>query len=480
MSIPASPNATLSLVRKSKLVAEDRLRRYLARLEPHILDTLAPHELLDRFVDDGLLTPFQADQLSQGRYQGFVLGDYRIQSRIGRGGMGQVFLAEQMNTGRRVAVKVLHKSADQTPFARERFVREALASTKLAHPNIVQVYDASPDSDPPYLVMEYIDGISLQAAVAQFGPLDFAEAAECGRQIALGLQHASDAGLVHRDIKPANILLDRRGVAKILDLGIVRVVGEYFTQLGQSDVILGTVEYLAPEQALSSQVDGRADIYSLGATLYFLLTGRPPFPEGDARNKILQLAKEEPPPLHELVPGIPADLANAIHKMLAKDPEDRFQWASEAARALATWATPVDFPSRFFSQPHSTVANEDSPTAAVPKMALQPAPVDITQTTPSPVAPARPRVPAEFESPSPSTEANVGTVEIVGCADLTAPQTPAEITGQTPSNEAADESEIDEHDMTDSPSADLWLTRVLYGLFAALLAWAGYVLFLSK
>jgi serine/threonine protein kinase len=462
MSIPASPNATLTLVRKSKLVADDRLRRYLARLDPRELDALAPEELLDRLVDDGLLTPFQADQLGHGRYQGFVLGEYRIQTRIGRGGMGQVFLAEQMNTGRRVAVKVLHKAADQTPFARERFVREALASAKLAHPNIVQVYDASPDTDPPYLVMEYIDGISLQAAVAQYGPLTPAEAAECGRQIALGLQHASDAGLVHRDIKPANVLLDRRGIAKILDLGIVRVVGEYFTQLGQSDVILGTVEYLAPEQALSSSVDGRADIYSLGATLYFLLSGRPPFPEGDAREKILQLAREEPPPLTDLVPGIPAELAATIHRMLAKEPEDRFQWASDAARALAPWATPAEFPSRFFSKPSSTVANEDSPTAAVPKIALQPPPrVAVTETTPAPVA-------------DPAS----GTIEIGGSSDLNAPRTAPDLPRYSPAADPT-ETESDESDLPIDPLVGPWLTRVLYGILALLLAWAGYVLFMS-
>ncbi|MBX3397131.1 MAG: serine/threonine protein kinase [Gemmataceae bacterium] len=458
MSIPVTSNATVSLIRKSKLVAEDRLRRYLARLDPHELDTLAPEELLDRLVDDGLLTPFQADQLGHGRYQGFVLGDYRIQSRIGRGGMGQVFLAEQMNTGRRVAVKVLRKAADNTPLARERFVREALASAKLSHPNIIQVFDANPESDPPYLVMEYVDGVSLQAAVAQYGPFAAAEAAECGRQIALGLQHASDAGLVHRDIKPANILLDRRGTAKILDLGIVRVVGEALTQLGQSDVILGTVEYLAPEQALSSQVDGRADIYSLGATLYFLLTGRPPFPDGDARTKILQLASERPVPIRQLAPSVPPGLADVVETMLAKQPEDRFQWASEAARALEPFATPTDFPSRFFTRPTSTVANEGSPTAALAPDAVQPLP-GVTVATPPPCDPA------------------TGTVEIVAAADPTEPITATQLTLRTRvSDDGEEPTDADEGEVS---AVDPRLTRVLYALLAAILAWSGYVLFMS-
>lgn len=410
MSKPSTSNATVSLVRKSKLVAEDRLRRYLAKADPRVLDELSPDELLDRMVDDGLLTPFQAEHLRDGRYQGFVLGNYRIHSRLGRGGMGQVFLAEQINSGRRVAVKVLRKSADGTPLARERFVREALASAKLAHPNIIQIYDANPDADPPYLVMEYVDGISLQAAVAQYGPFTPAEVAECGRQVALGLQHASDAGLVHRDVKPANILLDRRGVAKILDLGIVRIVGDCLTQLAQSDVILGTVEYIAPEQALSSQVDSRADIYSLGATLYFLLAGRPPFPEGDVRDKILQLAHEEPIPLDRLAPTVPAELVAIVHKMLAKDPDDRYQWSSDVARELAPWATPAEFPTRFFGRPTSTVANEGSPTAALSPDSLQP-------------LPSTPALP--LEDPA------AGTVEIGNCHELTATQTAGEITLRT-------------------------------------------------
>lgn len=481
MSKPMTSNATVALIRKSKLVAEDRLRRYLAKADHHAIDKLSPAELLDRLVDDGLLTPFQAEHLRDGRYQGFVLGNYRIQSRIGRGGMGQVFLAEQIGSGRRVAIKVLRKAADHAPLARERFVREALASAKLAHPNIIQVYDVDPDADPPYLVMEFVDGISLQAAVAQYGPFSPQEAAECGRQIALGLQHACDAGLVHRDIKPANVLLDRRGIAKILDLGIVRIVGECLTQLGQSDVILGTVEYIAPEQALSSQVDSRADLYSLGATLYFLLTGQPPFPEGDARAKILQLANDEPPPLSRLAPDVPVGLSAVIHKLLAKDPEDRYQWASEAARALAKWATPTDFPDRFFGRPQSTVANEGSPTAAISISALQPIPSSPT------ITPLPPELPVN--------DPCVGTVAFNDRNEPTATQTAAEITLRTnrPTLESddpeidnplaaydhAEASEVDEASEEDDRIVPWYVVAI--GLLAtAALIWIFWEQFLAK
>ena len=186
---------------------------------------LTPDTLLDQMVEANLLTAFQAEQLRNGRYQGFRLGNYRILDRIGSGGMGQVFLAEKDNTGMRVAIKVLRQQAYKAPKAFERFAREATISARLAHPNIVRVFDFHAGSQPPYLVMEYVDGISLQAAVAQTGPVAWGEAAHIGQQVALGLQHAHEAGLVHRDIKPANLLVDRHGGVKILDLGIVRVEG---------------------------------------------------------------------------------------------------------------------------------------------------------------------------------------------------------------------------------------------------------------
>jgi len=230
------------------------------------------------------------------------------------------------------------------------------------------------------------------------------------------------------------------------------------TQLGQSDVILGTVEYLAPEQALSSQVDGRADIYSLGATLYFLLTGRPPFPDGDARTKILQLANERPAPIRQLAPNIPHGLADVVEKMLAKEPEERYQWASEAARALAPWATPAEFLGRFFSRPASTVANEGSPTAALSPDAVQPLP-GVTTATPPPCDPI------------------TGTVEIGAASDPTEAQTAAELTLPTRAANEGDESPLDA-DEGETAELDPRLTRVMYGLLAAVLAWAGYVLFM--
>ncbi len=420
MAKPATLNATVALVRKSQLVAEDALRGFLLRAKPRQLVELTPARLLQQMVAAGLLTPFQAEQLQHGRYQGFRLGNYQIRDRIGRGGMGQIYLADHLGLDRQVAIKVLRPAAGAAPLARERFLREAYAAAKLSHPNIVTVFDVNTDVEPPYIVMEYIEGMNLQAAVARFGPLSAGEAAECGRQIALGLQHAYEAGLVHRDIKPANILIDRRGTAKVLDLGIVHVIGECLTQDYNPDVILGTIEYLAPEQAYSSRVDTRADVYGLGATLYFLLAGHPPFPDGDVRTKILKLYSAEPDPLTRLRPDVPRELANVVHRMLAKNPDGRYQTPIDAMAALAPWADATAvFPDRIFNQVEGTVSDEAGQTTTVPAVYFQPTPLGY----PTPI-------------PRRKTD-DAGTVEL--CRDGTAPSVPCELTMRTQLDQAAAE-----------------------------------------
>ncbi len=351
MTKPETLNAILSLVRRSKLVPEDQLRAFLAGVRGKRLIDLSPDTLLNQMIEAQLLTVYQAEQLRNGRCQGFRLGNYRILDRIGSGGMGQVFLAEKDNTKMRVAIKVLRQQAYKAPMAFERFVREATISAKLSHPNITRVLDFHAGSTPPYLVMEYVDGVSLQAAIAQTGPVAWGEAAFIGQQVALGLQHAHEAGLVHRDIKPANLLVDRRGGVKILDLGIVRVEGEEsITQMVDEQLILGTIEYLSPEQAVDSHhVDIRADLYSLGATLYFLLAGQPPFADGSTRAKLLRLHSVAPEPIQTHCPEIPDGLAAIIHRLLAKAPDDRYPTPRAAAAALAQWVDlSAEFPTKLF------------------------------------------------------------------------------------------------------------------------------------
>jgi serine/threonine-protein kinase len=221
-------------------------------------------------------------------------------------------------------------------------LREARASACLDHPNIVRTFDLCEEGRLLYLVMEYVEGISLQALVGRHGPLDLTAACHYARQVAFGLQHAHDRGFVHRDVKPANLLLDRDGVVKLLDLGLVRSESEAASGLTRkldNRSILGTADYVAPEQAVdSSGVDHRADLYSLGATLYFLLTGRTLFPEGRTAQKLVWQQVREPVPVDRLRPEVPPDLAGVVHTLLQKRPGDRYQTAGEVFLALEPWA----------------------------------------------------------------------------------------------------------------------------------------------
>jgi serine/threonine-protein kinase len=339
MASPTSVPELLDRLRRSGLVPPDRLDGFVAGLRTAGA-ALTPPGVLDRLVDAGMITRFHADKLAAGKYKGFTLGSYLILDQLGEGGMGQVFLAEHANMRRLVALKVLPPSVyEENVVARERFFREARAAGSLDHPNIVRVYDLCQEGKILYLVMEYVEGLSLQALVGRVGPLDVAPACHYARQVAFGLHHAHQMGFVHRDVKPANLLLERTGLVKILDLGLVRSdadAGAMLTKQLDNKSVLGTADYVAPEQAVDgSQADARADVYSLGATLYFLLAGRPLFPEGKTAQKLMWQQIKEPTPIDRLRPGVPAGLAAVVHRMLQKRPADRFQAVAEAFDALA-------------------------------------------------------------------------------------------------------------------------------------------------
>src|SRR5262249_29105231 len=228
------------------------------------------------------------------------------------------------------------------PAVVERFEREARAVATLDHPSIVKVHDVDTDGELHYLVMEFVEGSTLHDIVKKKGPMDFLRAAHYVFQTALGLQHAHEAGLVHRDIKPGNLLLDRGGGVKILDLGLARFFhdqGDNLTREHDARSILGTADYLAPEQALDSHnVDIRADIYGLGMTFYYLLAGKAPFAEGTLNQKLIWHQVRQPHPLPALRPSVPPELLAVLERMIAKDPGERFQTPLEAAHALAPWA----------------------------------------------------------------------------------------------------------------------------------------------
>ena len=365
MPRPPSLFAAMELVRRSGLLADDALGVWSneARFEGD-----SPDGYFVKLVESGVLTPFQARQLSAGRWRGLVVEDYALSECIGTGGMGRVYLGRHRHRDQRVAIKVLSLALANDPTARARLAREARAAASLDHPNIVRVTDIDIEHDPPYLVMEYVEGESFQALVARTGTFCTGSAALCGRQVALGLQHAWEKGLVHRDIKPANLLLDRRGAVKILDLGIVRLTHEDGLTLANSrrKTILGTVDYLAPEQAHdSSNVDCRADIYALGATLYFLLAGHPPFEDVSPGARLAKKQMMDPVRLDCLRPDVPYELALVVAGMMARDPKDRYATPREVAAALEPWAVAVaGFPEELFrryavAQVTEAVAKQD-------------------------------------------------------------------------------------------------------------------------
>src|SRR5262249_5139477 len=300
MPVALSVDSFLDVLRKSNLVEPARLQTFLKQQqeeEKPLPET--PRELAVLFVREGLLTRWQAQQLLLARSRGFVLnGKYRLLEMLGRGGMGTVFLCEHVLLRRLVALKALPlDKGTRNASAVDRFIREGRAVAALDHPNIVRCHDLDRQNKLHFIVMEYVDGSSLNDIVKNHGPMTVPRAAHYIAQAAEGLQHACEAGWVHRDIKPCNLLLDRAGVIKVLDMGLARPQDDRkdsLTQQHNERTVLGTADFVAPEQAINSHdVDIRADIYSLGATFYFLLAGRPPFPHHTIAQRLLPHQMQE-------------------------------------------------------------------------------------------------------------------------------------------------------------------------------------------
>ena len=339
----------LELVTKSKLVDHDRLSQFTTEVEKGFHSEEEPlaeptaQDVADRLVEQKLLTRWQADKLLEGRHKGFVVGKYKLLGHLGTGGMSSVYLAEHLLMHRRVAIKVLPRArgADKESSYLDRFHREAQAIAALDHPNIVRAYDIDNEGDTHYLVMEYIDGLDLNIIVLQSGVLDYITAARYIKQAAIGLQYAHKVGLIHRDVKPANLLVDSEGVVKILDLGLARFTAEKeqaSLTVAYDENVLGTADYLAPEQAVDSHgVDARADIYGLGCSLYFLLTGHPPFTKGTLTQRLMAHQKDPPPSIYDDRKDAPPGLVNICLRMMAKKPRDRYKDCAEVARVLGDW-----------------------------------------------------------------------------------------------------------------------------------------------
>jgi serine/threonine protein kinase/WD40 repeat protein len=297
----------------------------------------------------GVLTAFQAERVLQGR--GLMLDQYLLLDKLGEGGMGEVFKARHLRMKRLVAVKVIRPECLTGPKAVQRFNREIQAAAQLLHPNIVVAYDAGEDKNLHYFVMEFVEGIDLGKLVKDLGPLPAGLACEYVRQAALGLQHAHEKGLVHRDIKPHNLLLTQApgspqgGVVKVLDMGLARIRETEADEatLTQEGMVMGTPDFIAPEQATDSRaVDIRADVYSLGCSLYFLLTGDVPFPGGTVFAKLYKHRHEEPIPLEQARPEVSSAIAAVCRRMMAKEPADRYRTPADAAAALAPFSKPEE------------------------------------------------------------------------------------------------------------------------------------------
>jgi serine/threonine-protein kinase len=267
---------------------------------------------------------------------GQTLDDFQVLRRLGQGGMGQVYLAEQVSLRRHVALKILRPDLASDPGYLQRFQSEALAVAKATHANIVQVYTIGEHRGLRYMALEYVEGRNLRDFLAKKGSPELLLALSIMRQVAAGLQRASELGIVHRDIKPENILLTRKGEVKVTDFGLARSVSkDQPLSLTQTGVTLGTPLYMSPEQVQGQPLDPRSDIYSFGVTCYHMLSGQPPFRGETAFQVALQHVQTEAPSLAVVRPDLPAELCAMVYKMMAKKPEDRYQTPRELLREIS-------------------------------------------------------------------------------------------------------------------------------------------------
>jgi serine/threonine protein kinase len=338
----------------SGLVTEEELEHAIANARRSETGVPAPRvevtddQLARSLVTLGFVTNYQAEQLKSGRTK-LRLGPYVITDWIAQGGMGQVFKAEHQMMGREVAIKVLPLSRS-TPQAIANFMREIRAQASLDHDNLVRAYDAGHEGNVHYLVTEFVDGTDLRRFVRNQGKLNMAQAASIIMQAARGLQSAHEKNLIHRDIKPGNILVTHNGQAKVSDLGLAGFLGSDEDD-PRKHKIVGTADYISPEQIKSPEsVTPRSDIYSLGCSLYYTITGKVPFPGGTTRTKARRHCEETPWHPRRFNPEVSDDFVDLIADMMEKSPERRVATAQEVVVRLEPWCTET----AYLTAPHSS------------------------------------------------------------------------------------------------------------------------------
>lgn len=337
----------LDTLRRSELLPPERFASIAKQVSPG--DDAS--QLADRLVESGDLTRFQADKLLSG-LSGLIIGKYHILSPLGRGGMGVVYLAREKADNSNVvrpliALKVLPPRKAGVDRVRDRFLREmAIGKFILPHPNVARPIDCGEQNGLLYIAMEYAPGRTVREIVMQDGTLAPGDAARIFSEIADGLASLHGIGLIHRDLKPGNIIVTPGGTAKLIDFGFALHLGDELPRdpalVGGRGYILGSMDYIAPEQATdATDVSPRSDLYALGASMYFSLSGCPPFPGGTAIQKIQWHRNDSPPPLRSIRPDVPVDLAAVVTKLMAKNPDDRFASAAHVAAILKQWAAPA-------------------------------------------------------------------------------------------------------------------------------------------
>jgi serine/threonine-protein kinase len=401
------PSDLLAVIHSSGILTE----RQLAEIKAKVLRgeyPIDPIALAERLVDQQILTVYQARRFLNNKPHGLLVGRYIILDRIGSGSMGRVYKAHHLLMDRVVALKIIAPEIASNEKVVARFQREMKLVGRLDHPNVVRAFDADQIKKVLYIVMEYVPGMSLGERLRK-GPIPAAEMFDYAAQAALGLAHAHEQGMVHRDVKPSNLLLTEDRKIKVLDLGLglLMEADSHATFATADGIAVGTVDYMSPEQALGREVDGRSDLFSLGCSMFHLMTGKLAFPGESPIDRLGRRISAKPVPITDYIPEMPAGAVRVLDKLMAMKPHDRYSSALEASEALQAVirpksrphgpARPVDSPAGEASAARDSVAGNNSPApAASPVAATSPVHAQQVVATPATALSAGIAFPAWF------------------------------------------------------------------------------------